>query len=209
MPAPTATDTPEARTRRRRAEVKRRLRWALLERARHESFRDVKIADVSSAAGLSRSAFYFYYEDKQELLLDAITELSEALLEQADRWWSGTGEPRELIGRAVGGNIALWSEHSELLATTVEAATYDERIAARWRDLVGLFIAGTRDHIAREQRQGRIDPALDAEATATLLIWGAERALYERLARGEGDPEQLNEQLTDLWMRVLYPEPRA
>lgn len=196
--------TAAARTQARRDEVKARLRGSMLDLVRERPFRELKIEEVTRSAGLSRSAFYFYYRDKQDLLMDAASEASEAVFRQADRWWHGEGEPAELVREALSGVAEVWGENAELLSTAVEVSTYDPEVRVFWRGLVHRFVEATAAHITREQGAGRIDPDLDPVSTSEILIWGAERTLYVFVLTGERSAEEIVAGLADVWMRALY-----
>lgn len=192
------------RTRHRRAEVKRRLRLSLLEQIERESFSAVKVETIAEAAGLSRSAFYFYYADKRELLTDATRDAAGQLLERANLWWNGEGEPGLLIRRGLGGVAEVWERNAAVLRTTVEAATYDTEIEELWSSIVGWFVTGTADRIRAEQEAGKIDGEIGPEATAKLLVWGAERGLYQLVSGGQMSRAEFVETTSRLWVRALY-----
>src|ERR1700712_2931339 len=82
---------------RRRGEVKARLRRSLHGLAADRSFLEVRVSDITSGAGLSRSAFYFYYEDKRDVLIESIREVAETIFDRANMRLSDEGEPRKLI----------------------------------------------------------------------------------------------------------------
>lgn len=185
-------------------EVRAQLRDGMLELARRRPFRDLRVAEIAGAAGLSRSGFYFYYGDKYELLIDAARRTGELLLGQADRWWHGSGSPEERLRAALGGVAALWVEQGELLRLVNEVSTYDERIRGFWRQLVDRFIDATAEHLYAEKQSGLIDTGLDVRGAAEALMWGSERYLYVYVA-GDGErAREFVELFTDLWARTLY-----
>lgn len=188
----------------RRDEVKARLRAGMVSLLETNSFRDLKVESVAEAAGLSRSAFYFYYRDKRDLLMDAAAGISEELYRQADRWWHGDGSPDELVHEALGAVAAHWAENEVLLRTVTEVSTYDGGVSDFWRDMVGRFVTATADHIQREQGAGQIDPSLDPLRTAEQMIWGAERTLYIFVSTGERPSEEVVASIADFWLRALY-----
>lgn len=192
------------RTRHRRAEVKERLRLSLLEQIERESFSTVKVETIAEAAGLSRSAFYFYYADKRELLTDSTRAAAGQLIEQANLWWDGEGEPELLIRTGLGGVAEVWEQNAAVLRTTVEVATYDVDIGKLWRSLVGRFVTGTADRIRAEQEAGKIDDEIGSESTARLLVWGAERGLYQLVSGGQMSRAEFVEATSRLWVRALY-----
>ena len=156
-----ATTSPK--TLKRREETKARLREALLKHLDHSSFRDLRIEDVAESAGLSRSAFYFYYPDKQALLMEAAAGASAALFAEGERWWHGEGEPEELIRAALTGVSSTWGENEIVLCTAFEVSTYDPEMNEFWRQLVGGFVTATAEHIAREQEAGVVDRGIDRQ----------------------------------------------
>ena len=72
---------------------------ALLEEG--ASFADLGIERIATRAGISRTAFYFYFADKRELLMRLTEEVNALLFEQADIWFSGQCEPEEELHTAL------------------------------------------------------------------------------------------------------------
>src|SRR3712207_140246 len=100
------------------------------------SFAELNIEKIATRAGISRTAFYFYFRDKRELLMRLTADVNEQLMDVAETWWSGEGEIRE----ALAGIGELYVEHAALFRATVEVSTYDEEVATFWRGLVGRFV---------------------------------------------------------------------
>jgi TetR/AcrR family transcriptional regulator, ethionamide resistance regulator len=193
------------KTSERRAEVKARLREAMIAAVADRPFSELRVEDLAQRAGLSRSGFYFYYGDKRELLMESAAAATDTLFRQADAWWHGDGEPADLVREALDGVAAAWWENRRVLRTAVEVSTYDPKMAAYWQDLVNRFVRATSEHIAREQTSGAIDDRLDPEDAAGVLIWGAERVFYVHTA--DGDRSGLARQvqaLCHVWLRAMY-----
>jgi len=160
------------------------------------SFAELGIERIATRAGISRTAFYFYFRDKRELLVLLTEDVNAELLAAADTWWSGDGDLRTALGR-IG---AIYNEHGALLRAVVEVSTYDTEIAAFWRRLVGRFVDATRETIERE----RPDLA-SAEAISFALCWMVERAYYQQLAQGRPkDSAELVEALATIFERPVY-----
>lgn len=189
--------------RRRREDVRAELVRALAALAEDASFRDLTVDEVARRAGLSRSAFYFYFEDKHELLTAAASEVVEDLYREADRWWHGRGEPEALVREALAGVAGVYARHGRLLGVAVEVSTYDPEFGAVWRALVDRFVEATADHVRAEQAAGRVGE-LDARGTAESLVWMSERCLWLFLASGERPVDDVVEQLAPVWMAAIY-----
>lgn len=177
---------------------------ALLEEG--ASFADLGIERIATRAGISRTAFYFYFADKRELLMRLTEEVNALLFEQADIWFSGQGEPEEELHTALTNIAALYDEHSVLLRALVEVSTYDEEVATFWRGTLGRFVDATERRIEEEREAGRA-VGVEAQATAFALTWMTERTLYQDLVQNSPVPKaQLVDALTGIWLRSVYSD---
>ncbi len=164
------------------------------------SFAELNIERIATRAGISRTAFYFYFRDKRELLMRLTSEVNAQLMAAADTWWSGDADLREALTR-IG---SLYREHDALLRAVVEVSTYDEEVATYWRGLVGRFVDATRERIEAEQAGGRAQPG-PAGPMAFALVWMAERSFYEHRVQGEPvDDGELVDALAEIFTRSVY-----
>jgi AcrR family transcriptional regulator len=168
------------------------------------TYADLNIERIATRAGISRTAFYFYFADKRELLMRLTEDVTDDLYAQADIWFSGSGDPEAEIREAITNVSRLYEEHGPLLRAIVEVSTYDEEVAGFWRKLLGRFEDATSARIADEAAAGRFAGG-DAAATAFALCWMAERVLYQELAQGGPVPKDaLVDTLVRIWMRTIY-----
>ncbi len=168
------------------------------------SYADLGIERIATRAGISRTAFYFYFADKRELLMRLTEDVTELLLEQADIWWSGDGDPAAQLRVALTNIAALYDEHAVLLRAVVEVSTYDEEVAQFWRGLIGQFVEATERRIELERADGR-STCPDPGATAFALTWMVERTYYQQLVQSErvGRDAAVGA-LTEIWVRTIY-----
>jgi AcrR family transcriptional regulator len=137
---------------------------------------DLGIETIASRAGYSRATFYAYFPDKRALVLKLGERMVHDLEQAADGWLrEGRGQLRDTL-EAV---LAVFERHRGGVAAIVESATYDNEVAAFWRDLHERFLITARDRIRKAQP--RPTPA-QAEARAFVLVWSTERCLTEHLA---------------------------
>jgi AcrR family transcriptional regulator len=164
------------------------------------SYAELGIEKIATRAGISRTAFYFYFRDKRELLVRLTTDVNEQLMAVADTWWSGGGD----IRGALAGVAELYREHAALFRATVEVSTYDEEVAQFWRGLVGRFVDATEERIVAEQRAGRALPG-NARSIAFALIWMTERSMYQQYVQGEpNEGDTLVDALAAIFSRSVY-----
>ena len=168
------------------------------------SFADLGIEKIATRAGISRTAFYFYFADKRELLMRLTEEVNALLFEQADAWFSSEEDPEGELRAALANIAMLYDEHSVLLRAIVEVSTYDEEVAVFWRATLGRFVDATERRIKQEQADGR-SVAADARATAFALTWMTERTLYQELVQDQPvAKDALVDAMTGIWVRGVY-----
>jgi AcrR family transcriptional regulator len=160
------------------------------------SFADLNVERIATRAGIKRTAFYFYFRDKRELLMRLTAEVSEELYAVAESWFEGDDEQLAAALRQIG---ELYREHAALLRVIVEVSTYDEEVATFWRGLVGRFVDATRVRLEAE------GTPLPAHATAFALVWMTERSFHQLTVQGEPVArEELVEALAGIWQRTVY-----
>jgi len=163
------------------------------------SYADLNIERIATRAGISRTAFYFYFADKRELLMRLTEDVNDELYQQADIWFSGSGDPEAEIREALDNIARLYEQHGPLLRAIVEVSTYDDEVARFWRGLVGRFVDATRARIEAEGTE------LPAQATAFALVWMTERAFHQLGVQDEPVArEELVEALAGIWRRTVY-----
>jgi AcrR family transcriptional regulator len=160
------------------------------------SFADLNVERIATRAGISRTAFYFYFRDKRELLMRLTADVSEELYVVAERWFAGEDDDPADALREIG---ELYREHAALLRVIVEVSTYDEEVAAFWRGLVGRFVEATRVRL----EAGGTD--LPPEATAFALVWMTERSFHQLTVQDEPIARaELVDALAEIWRRTVY-----
>ena len=194
-----------ASRRRSRDEVQEAVRDALVQLLRARPFKDVTVDELARTAGISRTAFYFYYRSKNEVLMAAADETSAEVYAEADRWWHGEGPPEQLVRAALEGIAAVYLEHADILRAAVEATTYDEEFKTFYTALIQRFVTQTADHLRRELEAGRLRP-LDPDPVAEALVWMAERCNHAFLLLEDRPVRDVVESLTTIWVHALYPD---
>ena len=144
-----------------------------------ESFTEISVERMVQAAGMARSTFYVYFEDKGDLLRAWFGEIEAEIAEAVLGWWEVDGDStRDDLRAALANLVAVYHPHAQLMAATYDAAAYDPSIRELVSAMMGANIASLRKHIRRGQAEGFIDPSLPAAETAQWLTWMAERALH-------------------------------
>jgi AcrR family transcriptional regulator len=169
------------------------------------SYASLSIERIATRAGISRTAFYFYFADKRELLMRLAADVAEQFYREAGTWWSGSGDSGEQLAEALGKIAGLYRTHGPLVCAIVEVSASDPPVGVFWRGLVGRFITASAERIAAEQTAGRTDAVLDPTATAFALVWMTERSFHQMLVQEDPIPlERLVAALTQVWRATVY-----
>lgn len=187
----------------RRDEIRDRL-LAVVQRMldRGETFTELSVERLVSEAGISRSTFYVYFQDKGELLRAWFAEIESELEDAAREWWAlDGGSTRNQLRCALSNVVKAYRPHTTLMAAMYDAAAYDAGVREMVTAMMDWNIAGLRKHIRAGQRAGFIDPDLLPEQTAAWLQWMAERGLHQ-LVRTATAPEA--ERLIDAYTAIVW-----
>jgi AcrR family transcriptional regulator len=168
-------------------------------------FNDVTVDELAREAGLSRTAFYFYYKDKNEVLGAVLEGVAGWAHGQAADWWSGEGAPDVMIRETLANIGSIYQTHSGVLRAAVEVSAYDPEFLRVYKGLMDNFIAATQEHLHRELQAGRLRDGADPDRHAEVLIWMGERCQYVGMLDGR-PPEETARTLTDIWLHALYPD---
>ena len=157
-----------------------------LQLAERRSFRDVTVEEIAKASGLSRSAFYTHFQDKQHLLMASLEgprsgsrmlrELRDSARPPPARAKGGRGH-RLRLRRAAG-----------LLRLAAEVSAYDEEIRAVWLAVAERFVGSLAEQIRSEQDVGLILETLEPRSTAGRCSGWRSGAASSTWGEGSGGP---------------------
>jgi AcrR family transcriptional regulator len=147
-----------------------------------ETYADVSVERLITEAGMSRSTFYVYFEDKGALLLALAEDVVQQLVVTAGEWWSLPHDvDRQTLEKTLQGIAATYLQHAPMWAALIDGAAYDPRVRESFRQVVDGSAKGLEQHIRAGQRAGAVRPDLDPPRTAAWLTWMTERGLYQLL----------------------------
>jgi AcrR family transcriptional regulator len=201
----TRSRSSEPATEKRRAVEADVLRATAALLAEGASYADLGVERIATRAGISRTAFYFYFADKRDLLMRLASGAAQQLYREADTWWSGSGDGPAQIAEALGTIATLYRAHGPLVCAIVEVSTYDAEVGVFWRGLVERFVSASAERIEAEQAAGRADPGLDPAAAAFALVWMTERSFHQMLVQEDPPPtDELVAALARVWSVAVY-----
>ena len=201
----------ERRRRRRPEEAERAILAAARAFLEEHSFREMKVESVMARTGLSRPAFYAYFDDRYDLvtrLLEGIGGLLFAL----DRRWlvgdpgAGRAESARTLQEALVGGAETFERYGPVLRAISDAASYDERVEGMYRSgLLERLVDGVAGRIARDVEGGLSPADLDPHETARALVLMTERYLIDAYGTPRAnDTDAAVRTLQKVWVSTLY-----
>lgn len=163
----------------------------------------ITVADIAEAVGMTRSAFYFYFESKEAAVAALSAQMYADAAEGAHDLFTLVGTPRERIETQMRALVTTWSTYRHLYRAMLDSRHKPE--VRRMFD-VGResFIEPVAAMIEAERDAGNAPPGPSGTALATLLLELNDHAV-ERLARGDALPvEERVHALTTIWLRTIY-----
>jgi AcrR family transcriptional regulator len=135
----------------------------------------VTTRQISREVGCSEGALYFHFKGRLELLLAMLEESLPDMLEplKALRKSVGRGSPQRNLAVALEG---IFKFHRRIVPSACGLFAEPELLAAYRESLARqgkgphLSMAALADYITAEQKLGRIDMAVDARLSASLLM---------------------------------------
>ncbi|SNT59472.1 transcriptional regulator, TetR family [Streptosporangium subroseum] len=212
-------ESPQARRRSHRAgRDDRDLRQVILDATRRllddRRFDELSVADILTAADVSRGSFYFYFAGKHQVLAELVRRAVDQGHEAAQPWLGHAEEQeqRATVRHGISQGAKLWRDEAPVLRAIVENWRSDPDLSALWLQLMNGYTVATAERIANDRASGAIaHTAVDATALATALTWLGERLYY--LATIDvapfDDQDALVDVLTHIWMTSLYSAPQA
>lgn len=193
------------RARDTRAVVLAAARRTFLRKGFHRSTVD----DITRSAKVAHGTFYRYFRNKQEVLYGLMAD-AVATLSLPDRDWEN-----EDVFEGVRADLAAYFthywDHRDLGVIWMEAASYDEKVAAARDQMRRPFVERIETSIRWGVRHGRIPP-IDATIAAQALTTMGEHFSHDWLAvdaRGV-DIDTIAHTVALIWCRGLgFPVPEA
>lgn len=203
------------RRRRRPEEAERAILAAGRSFLEEHQFRELTVEKVMARTGLSRPAFYAYFDDRYDLVARLLEGIG-GLLFAVDRRWlvggesGGPEEASEILVDALRGGSETFVRYGPVLRAIAEAAGQDPRVEKVYRyGLLERLVGAVAARVARDVEAGASPSDLDPEETARALVLMTERYLLDAFGRPEVRPSRARiiavvGALEKVWIRTLY-----
>lgn len=168
-------------------------------------FRDLTVDRLMEGTAVGRSSFYVHFRDLNELASVLLVSIHTAV-DDTTRSVIETESIRTLIDEGIPAIIGVWLRHGRVLRAITDASTFDPELHDLYRGrLLQAGIDMARAAIEIGQRDGLVDPAINAAGAATMLVLTNEALLRDRIPRGsDADAGNIHRLLRILWERTLF-----
>lgn len=160
-----------------------------------------RVADIAAEAGMSNGAFYRYYTDKREALVELMAELLEGLFEQSRARWNPT-DAIESVVISTERYFRYYADNSDLFRVLHETAQTDPEIEAMQAESRRTFHDRIRRMARKGKERGLIRPDLDPELSAAFLGGMTEHYAYTRFVLHrypEREIHEVSRELANFW----------
>lgn len=186
-------------------------RSALLESLDHllqeNSLESVNIADISRRAGVTRSAFYFYFENKAYAVAALMGEMYDEAFTITDHLVNDDDSPARRIEAVIRGLFEALDRNLHVYRAMLEARATNEHVRAMWDADRRSFVAPIAGMVRAEREGGRAPDGPTAETLAAVLLDLNDQALQREALRDDSTAFSRDEHvdtLVTIWLRSIY-----
>lgn len=183
-------------------------RTALLEAfdalLREQGLEEINVAEISRRAGVTRSAFYFYFESKAVAVMALMADLYDAASATTQRLVDAEGDAAQRVRGVLVRLFDSVDASPHTYRALLEARGSSAAVRQMWDAGLADFAGEIATMIEKERAEGRAPDGPDAPALAAVLLDLNNHAL-ERHALGSGPPRESHvDALTAVWVRTIY-----
>ncbi len=169
-----------------------------------DSVESINVADLSRRAGVTRSAFYFYFENKAA----AVGALMEVIYDEAAAagvlLTDVSQDPEQRISRVISELFDVTERHGHLYRAVLEARATNASIRQMWEADRASFEEIVADMIRAERAAGRAPDGADATVLASVLLDLNDRNMERRVSEDPPERDLHVAAVTSIWVRAVY-----
>lgn len=177
---------------------------ALNDHLQNTGFDALNIAEVARQAGVGRSAFYFYFENKAAAVAALVEPMYDALFAANNILADSTRPPRDRVHETIEAVLRTAEDHRYLVQAMLEARGSSGAVRELWDGARESFVPTVAAVIAAERAADRAPDGADPVVLASLLMEFNDRLLERFILGGPLSRQQLLEGAEAMWMGSIY-----
>ena len=171
---------------------------------REESLEAVNIAEISKQAGVSRSAFYFYFENKGAAVAALMERMVDEVFDLNDVFTSAGDPPEQRIRAMLEGLFGSWERHRHMFKAMLDARGSSASVRDIWDQARESFVEPVADMIRAERAAGTAPGGVAPEVLASVLLELNDRLLERLTLGGRLSRDELMAGGIAVWLNSIY-----
>ena len=177
---------------------------ALDERLKTTALDDISVADLTDAAGITRSAFYFYFDSKAAAVSMLLVVVNREAGEAIEKIVGEEGDFRARVTAGLTRLIDRVLEVDHIYRALLTARTKHEATREMWDAGRRINAEPVADFIRAERAAGRAPDGVDAQRLAEGLMQLNQHILERAVYEPDMPRQELLVITTDMWVRTVY-----
>ena len=171
----------------------------------HESSLEaINIAEISKQAGVTRSAFYFYFENKGAAVAALMERMVDETFAVNDAFTSSSDPPGQRINAMLDGLFGTCERHRHMFRAMLDAWGSSASVRDIWDNARESFVESVAEMIRTDRAAGVAPDGVDAEVMASVLLEFNDRLLERLTLGGTLTRQQLRDGAAAVWLRSVY-----
>jgi TetR/AcrR family transcriptional regulator, ethionamide resistance regulator len=177
--------------------------WHLLS---EKPLHTITVDELASAAGISRSSFYFYFESRDAAIRSLIISRTTGMANDVLAGAPVHKGPRATVRHLVRGVLRVWLDHGPVMRVLLMGSWQDPDLKALWDPLVDQLLNAMAGGIDAERQLGRAlpdPPARDLVGVLWAMLWrvGFEASLTAPSVRQQ---KRMVDAMSEVILRSIY-----
>lgn len=163
---------------------------------------EIQVGDITAAAGLARSAFYFYYPTKHAAVIDLMDDVFDEMMQTAQGYMAGGEDPERIMREGFYDLMTVWDKNAKLVAAMLDARDADPEAARIWLAWIDSFV----DPLVEAAERANPHRAISNELLVRLLLQ-MNGAMLERRVRGiepQYTKAELADAIAEIWFDSIF-----
>jgi TetR/AcrR family transcriptional regulator, ethionamide resistance regulator len=199
--------TQAKRIRRSPSDAQREILDAAEALLRERPFHEMGVDDVMARTGMTRSTFYHYFRNVDDVAVALMRRVQGEMMEAAAPWLDAGADHDPVVAarHAIRSSAEIFARNAAVLTAIHEASFQSDAVQDVWRQGVledWIRAIAAQLHAQRDRGLTRVE---DPEEIARALLLMNTTVFVERLGHQPADtPEAVAETLAHIWVGALY-----
>ena len=174
------------------------------------SLAEISVDDLAQGAGISRSAFYFYFPSKDAVVLTLVDRVVEQAGAARDRALEHqAGDPAGVWREGIESFYEVFGAHRPVIRAVTDLGATNPEARTLWSMAIDGWVSNVTELIEAERARGAAPEGIAARDLATALVQMNERVLHSIFI--EETPavreHEVIATLTHVWRSGIYGAP--